>query len=132
MWRVDEDQLIVAGGEVDMHFQNFYFVPGIFIQADFTDSQDVGTIQKFRDDGDNILGEFYIFGFLGIDAEPREMWEPEFRGAFGLMLGQLTEIVAEAIDGAAVEPGPESRFTYGLAAGRDHLNVVVGDAADHV
>src|SRR5207342_3051793 len=34
--------------------------------------------------------------------------------------------------GAAVEAGPKGGFAHGLAAGGDHFDVVVGDAADHV
>src|SRR5207245_6281762 len=48
------------------------------------------------------------------------------------VLGELGEIIKETIDRTAVEAGPERRFADRRAAGRHHIQVIVGNATDHV
>ena len=55
MRRVDENELIVLRGEIDVHFQNFQFVARIFVQPDFADARDVRAFEKFRNDADDFL-----------------------------------------------------------------------------
>jgi hypothetical protein len=129
---MDEDELVEAVGEVDVHFEDFEFVTGIFIEADFADAEDIWPGDEVWDDGDDFGSELEIFGFLGVDTEPGEVGEAEFCGALWFVLGELGEVIMEPVDGAAVEAGPERGFADGLAAGGDHFEVVVGGAADHV
>ena len=42
MRRVDEDELVVPRGEVDVHFQDLHFVARILVQPDFADAEHVG------------------------------------------------------------------------------------------
>ena len=45
MGRVDEDELVVAGGEVHVLFEHSHFVAAVFVEADFADAEDVGAIR---------------------------------------------------------------------------------------
>src|SRR5262249_46092955 len=65
-------------------------------------------------------------------AQPGVVLDAELGGAFRLVLGQVAEVVAEALDGAAVEAGPVGGLAQGHAAALGHALVGVGDAGDHV
>ena len=132
MRRVDQNELIVFGGHIDVHLQNFQLVSAVLVQTDFADSKHIGLVQELGDDGKNIFGELHVFGFLRIDAKPGEMQQAEFRRALRFVLGQLAKIIEKAIDRTPVEAGPERWFTDGLAAGRGHIQVIVGHPANHV
>ena len=84
------------------------------------------------DNGDDLFGKFHLFSFLGVDAQPGEMRQTEFGSAFRLVLGELAKVIVKAVDGTAVEPGPEGRFANRQASRRGDFHVVIGDAADHV
>ena len=91
-----------------------------------------GPVEKFRDQRDDFLGELHVLGFLGIDAEPAEMFQAELGRALRLVLGELAKIIVKAVGGTAVKAGPERRFANGFATGDGHAFVIVRDAADHV
>ena len=55
MRRVDEDQLVVPRGEVDVHFEHLQFVARILVQPDFADAEHVGPVEELRDDRDDVL-----------------------------------------------------------------------------
>ena len=59
-------------------------------------------------------------------------WMPIPAGPLRLELGELAEIIAKAVDAAAVEAGPERRLAHRDAAHLGQRLVVVGDAGDHV
>ena len=73
-----------------------------------------------------------VLGFLGVDAQPGIMRMPNWAAPFGLDFGEVAEVIAEALGGAAIEPGPERRLADGDAAALGHAMIVVGDARDHV
>ena len=60
------------------------------------------------------------------------MRETILRGALGLVLRQLTEVIVETVRGLAVEARPEGRLADGRATGQGHRLVVVGGTAHHV
>src|SRR3954468_12157577 len=60
------------------------------------------------------------------------MGQTKFRRAFGFVLGELTEIIVEAIYRTAIEPCPKSRFTDGLTTGGDDFYIIVSGSADHM
>ena len=60
------------------------------------------------------------------------MLDPVAAGPLRLELGELAEVVAEALDAAAVEPGPERRLAHRHAAHQGQPLVVVGGPRDHV
>ncbi len=132
MGGVDEDELVVIDGELDVFLEDEDFVAGILVETDFSDAEHVGFLEELGDDGEDFSGEGDVFGLFGVDAEPGEMREPELGGAFGFVVGELAEIVAETFDAASVEAGPEGGFANGGASGGDHGFVVVRGAADHV
>ncbi len=104
----------------------------VLVQADLADAEHVGPIEELGDHGDHLAGQLDVLGLLGVDAQPGVMADAELGGPFRLDLGQVAEVVAEAVDGAAVEAGPEGRLADGDAAALGHAVVVVGDAGDHV
>ena len=129
---VDEDELVVARGEVNVFFEDGDFVAGILVEADFADAENGGAFEERRDEMEDVFGEGDVFGFLRVDAEPGVVLEAEFGGAFGFVFGELEEVIVEAIRAAAIEAGPESGFANGFATGEGHGLVIVGGAADHV
>ena len=92
----------------------------------------LGRSRNFGNQRDDFLGELHVLGFLGIDAEPAEMFQAELRGALRLVLGELAEIIVKAVGGTAVKARPKRRFADRLATGQRHALVIVRDAADHV
>ncbi len=129
---VDEDQLVVASGEIDVLFEDLELVAGVFVETDFADAEDVGAVEELRNQGEDIVGEFEVFRFFRVDAEPAEVGEAEFGGAFRFVVGELGKVIEETVGGFPVVTGPESGFANGGATGGDHGEVIVGRAADHV
>ena len=132
MGGVDEDELVVIGGEADVVFEDGELVAGVSVEADLADAEDVGAGEEGGDEGEDFAGEDEVVGFLGVDAEPGEVGEMVACGAAWLVVCELAEVVVEALGAGAVEAGPEGGLADGDAACHDHGEVVVGDAADHV
>src|SRR5581483_7498043 len=107
---MDEDQLGMSRRQIHVLLEHCHFVAAVLVQPDFADAEHSWTFQKLRDKGQYVVGQFEVFRFLGVDAKPAEMRQPELRRALGLMLGQLTEVVVKSVSGTAVEAGPEGRF----------------------
>ena len=78
------------------------------------------------------LGEAEVLGLLGVEAQPAEMGQAVLGRPGGLVLGQLSEVVAKPLDRTSVESRPEGRLAHGGAPGGDHVLIVVSRAADHV
>ena len=104
---VDEDLLIVFNGQINMFEKNGRFVARVLVQANFADTQHVGTIQELRNYLEYLAGQVHVFGFFGVDAEPCEVLDAVLRGSLGFELGQLTKIIVETFDTAAIESGPK-------------------------
>ena len=145
VWGVDEDEVVFAGGacvaggfgfegvdgELDVLLEDFGFVGGVFVEADFADAEDGGAGEEFGDFGEDFAGLAEVFGFLGVEADPGVVLDGELGGAFGFGFGELAEVVEEA-GGGAVVAGPEGGFGDGADAGEGHGFVVGGGAGDHV
>lgn len=129
---VDEDGLVVLGGEVDVFFEDGDFVAGVFVEADFADAEDVGVGEEGGDEFEDFAGEVEVFGFLGVDAEPGEVLDAVLGGAFGFDVEEVAEVVVEAGGGGAVEAGPEGGLGNGYDAAAGHEEVVVGGSGDTV
>ena len=130
--RVDEDQFVGADGQIDVFLEDGGLVARVLVEADFADAEDVGLVEEFGDEGDHFARQGDVFGLLGVDAEPAVVADAEQGGAFRLDFGEVAEVVAEALGGAAVEPGPEGRLADRRAAAQGHAVVVVGGPRDHV
>ena len=59
-------------------------------------------------------------------------WMPYQPARFGSNVGELPEVVAKAVDAAAIEAGPKRRLAHGDAAHLGERLVVVGRPRDHV
>ena len=129
---VDENHLVLSRREVHVHFQHLHFIARIFVQPDFANPEHVGFVEEFGDQRDDVRGQFDVLGFLRVNAQPGEMRQSELRGAIRLMLGQLAEVIVEAVGGRTVKAGPERRLANSLATGGDHGPIIVGRPADHV
>ena len=105
---------------------------GVLVQADLADAQHAGRVEELGDHGDHLARQADVLGLLGVDAQPGVMPHAVPAGPLGLELGQLAEVIAKAVDGAAIEAGPEGRLAHGDAAHLGQRLVVVGDARDHV
>src|SRR5262245_32401642 len=106
-----------------MLLKNGGLVPGVLVEADFADAEDVGPVEVFRNDRDDLTRQADVFGLLGVDAQPGVVADAELGGAFRLDLGEVAEIVAEALGRAAIEPRPEGRLADGHAAALGHALV---------
>jgi hypothetical protein len=124
--------LVVIGRQLKVFFENEPFVAAVFIQANLADPENVRLGEKIRDEGDDVIGEGSVFGFLGVDAEPSVMREVIFGGTPWLVFGELQEIVVKTVGVFPVVAGPEGGFADSGAAGGDHGSIVIGGAANHV
>ena len=115
--RVDEDELLVARGQIHLLLENFQFIAAVPVQSDLADAQDVRTVQKLRDNFNDLRRQLQVLGLLGIEAEPGEVGQAEFGGAPRLVFGQLAKIIVKTLDRAAVKPRPKGRLANRLAAG---------------
>ena len=104
----------------------------VLVEADLADAEHAGLVEELGDHRDDFARERDVLRFLGVDAQPGVMLDAAPAGALRLELGELPEVVAEAVDAAAIEPGPEGRLADGDAAHAGHALVVVGHAGDHV
>ena len=104
-------------------------VARVLVQADFADAEDVRLVEELGDQRDDLARQRDVLGLLGVDAQPGVVLDAELRGALRLDLGEMAEVIAEALGAAAVEAGPEGRLADGDAAAVGHAMVVVGDAA---
>src|SRR5262249_49245263 len=125
VWGVDEDQLVGAGGEGEVLLEDDGLVAGGLVEADLADTPDIWLVEVVGDDGDDLAGEADVLGLLGVDAQPAEVADAELGGAFGLDLGEVAEVVAEAQGAASIEAGPEGGLGDGDAAALGHAVVVV-------
>ena len=129
---VDENELVVPRGEIYVLFEDFQFVPRVFVEADFADAQHIRAVKELRDQRENFAGESEVFGLLGIDAKPAIVSEAELGGTLRFVAGELAKVIVKASGGTAVETGPEGWFAHGQAAGGDHGAVIIRYPADHV
>ena len=113
-------------------FQDGHLVLRVLVQADFTDAQHVVGLHELRNDAEYLGGEADIFGFLRIDAQPTVVVDAVLRGASRFCLGELAEIVPEALHRAPVEACPECRLGDRDAACLRHPAIVVCGAGHHV
>jgi hypothetical protein len=54
---VYQDELLKARGQIDLLLEDPQLIAAILVQADLANAKHVGTIQKFRDQRDNFIGE---------------------------------------------------------------------------
>jgi len=66
MRRVDKDELLVAGGQVHVHFEHPEFIARVLVQPDLADAEHVWCAQELRNEVDDLRGELNILRFLGL------------------------------------------------------------------
>jgi hypothetical protein len=47
---MNENELIVAGSQVDVHFKHFQFVAAVFVEADLANAEHVGLVNEMRNE----------------------------------------------------------------------------------
>jgi len=67
---VDEDWQVIVEGDLDVFLEDFEFGAGVFVEADFTDAEDVWLCDELGDQGHDFASEAGVIGFLRIDAKP--------------------------------------------------------------
>src|SRR5262249_40391898 len=73
-----------------------------------------------------------ILSLFGVDAQPAEVLQAVLCRPLWLDLGELAEVIAKAINRAAVEAGPKRRLAHRHAAHLGQRPVVVGNPPHHV
>ena len=63
---------------VGVSLQGFDFVRGGLVQSGLPDTQAIGLVEKFRRGAKDLVGEFFVFRFFGIDRNPAEVTNAEF------------------------------------------------------
>ena len=114
--------------QLDQSRERGHFVLRALVQADFADAQHVGLVEKLGQQGDHLAGEGDVFGLLGVDADPGVVANAVVGRAFRLPLGELPEVVVEAVRAAAVVAHPEGRLADRHAAHLGHRRQIVGRA----
>ncbi len=74
--RVDQDQLVVIGGQIDLLLEDRDLIGGVLVEADFADAQNARVIEQGRNQVDDFAGKRDVLGLLGVDAEPGIMLMP--------------------------------------------------------
>ena len=82
----------------------------VLVEADLADAEHVGLLQILGNQGDDFARQLDVLRFLGVDAQPGIMADAEQGGPFRLDLGEMAEVIAEPLGGAAIEPRPEGRL----------------------
>ena len=67
---MDQDHLVVIGGELEVGFEDLELVAAVLVQADLADPEDALALEELGDDVEDLAGEDGILGLLRIDAEP--------------------------------------------------------------
>jgi hypothetical protein len=129
---VDEHELVVVLRNLHVLLEDPELVAAVFVEADLADAEDAGFVDELGDEGDDVVRQLQILRFLRIDAQPAVVLDAELGGALRLILGDLAEVVVEAVGAGTVKACPEGGFADGLTTGDGHALVVVRGAADHV
>lgn len=132
VWGVDEDDLVVAEGDVELFLEDGEFVGGVEVEADFADADDGGFAEEMGDLGEDFAAEGEVVGLFGVHGDPAEMADAVLSGAGGFELADLVEVVEEGAGVLAVETRPEGGLGDGDDAGHGHAFVVVGGSSDGV
>ncbi len=130
--RVDQDQLVVLGGQVQVFQKYDGFILGILVQPDLADAQNVGPIQELGDHRDHLARQFHIFSFFGIDAQPGVMRDSVVGGAGAFKFSELAKVVAKTVRAASIESGPKRGLAHADAAHSSQRGVIVGGSRNHV
>jgi len=80
--RVNEYRLVVSNRQFHVLLENDCFVAGVFVEPNFSDSEYIRTVEKFWNELEYFTGEFDVFGFFGVDAQPSEMLNAVLGGTF--------------------------------------------------
>ena len=75
----------------------------VLVEADLADAQHAGPVEKLGNHRDHFARQRDVLGLLGVDAQPGEVLNAVPAGPLRLELGELLEIIAKAVDAAAVE-----------------------------
>ena len=102
------------------------------VQADLADAQHRRSAQELRNPRQHVARELAVVRLLRVHRHPGVVLDAVLRGALRLELGELAEVVLDAVAGAPVPSRPERRLGDGDAAGQRQLLVVVGRARHHV
>ena len=94
---MNKHHLVVLFSQSDLFFQNDQLVLRVLIQADFADTQNGLFLQEIRNQRNHLASKSRIVGFLRIDTQPREMFDPKLRGTFRLVLGELSVVVVKTL-----------------------------------
>ena len=79
---------ILVVGILTLGGQQKKFVKAVHLTAVF---------EEFGDKCDHVAGEGWVVGFLGVDAKPGEVLDPEQRRSTGFVFCQLSEVIVEAL-----------------------------------
>ena len=115
-----------------MRFEDLHLVARIFIESNLADAEHARTIEKLWDERDDFAREDGIFRFLRIDAEPGVMSNAVLRGALGLEVGELPEVVLKSFGRRSIVARPKCWLRNRNTSGERHALVVVGGATHHV
>ena len=107
MWRVHEHHQVARGCKFEMRFEDLHLVARIFIESNLADAEHARTIEKLWDERDDFAREDGIFRFLRIDAEPGVMSNAVLRGALGLEVGELPEVVLKSFGRRSIVARPK-------------------------
>lgn len=106
--RVDQDELIVLHGQLDLSLEDLLFILGRLVKADLADAQHVGLLEELRHVLEHFVAEWRILGFLGIHTHPAEMPDAVLRGPSRFELRDLAKVVDERLGVGSIKAGPKA------------------------
>ena len=102
------------------------------VQPYFPDAEDIGPVNKLRNELHYLPCKGHVLSLFGIDAQPCVMVHAELGRPGGFAFRKLYEIIPETVHGRTVVTGPERRLPYRQAARLRHGPVFVCGAAHHM
>ena len=110
MRRVNQDELAKLRRELDLLGVGRDLVARDAVHADLADAEHRRALEILRNPTQHLDRDLPIVRLLRVHADPRVVLHAVLRRALRLELGQLLEVVLEAVGRAAIPPGPPAQI----------------------
>ena len=129
---MNQNQLIIFDGLLDLCFENLFFVLSGFVKTDFAYTQYSRFLIKLRHVLEHFAAEFRVLCFFGVHGNPAVMLDAIFGGTRWFEFTDLVKVIYKRFRIQTVKAGPECRFRNGNYAGHGHAFVVLCCTGDRV
>ena len=132
MRRVHEHHEIMLRRKREVRVENLKFIARVLVQSDFTDAQHRLALQELWNERDDFARKHWVFRFFRINAEPCVMANAVLRSALRFEVGELAEVIEEALRRRAIVSRPKCGLGDSDATSERHALIVISGARHHV